>query len=297
MSRLLIGSHINVKAPKMLLGAVEEAIAEGANTFMFYTGAPQNTIRKPISEFRLEEAKNLMSSNNINIDNVVVHAPYIINLANTKNVYTAELAVSFLKQEILRVAEIGCKILVLHPGAHVGIGSAAGIKVIANRLNEIFATDNSNVIIALETMSGKGSEVGANLDEIISLIKNIERKDRIGICLDTCHLHDSGYDLTDFDDILDKIDKEIGLSFVKVVHVNDSKNILGSHKDRHENIGYGYIGFATLLNIIENPRLIDVPKILETPYICDNPPYKQEILMIKNRTFNPNLKIELGENE
>lgn len=297
MSKLLIGSHVNVKAPKMLLGAVEEAIAEGANTFMFYTGAPQNTIRKPISEFRLAEAKHLMSINNIDINNVVVHAPYIINLANTKNEYTAELAVSFLKQEISRVAEIGCKILVLHPGAHVGIGSEEGIKVIANRLNEIFSIDNSDVIIALETMAGKGSEVGATLDEILSLVKNIKNKERIGICLDTCHLHDAGYDLTNFDEILDKIDKEVGLSFIKVVHVNDSKNPLGAHKDRHENFGFGHIGFDTLLNIIENPRLINIPKILETPYVCDNPPYEKEIKMIKNRVFNPNLKMELGESE
>jgi len=297
MSKLLIGSHVNVKAPKMLLGAVEDALLEGANTFMFYTGAPQNTIRKPINEFHLEEAKELMIKNNIDINKVVVHAPYIINLANTKNEYTAELAVSFLKQEISRVAQIGCSILVLHPGAHVGIGSEKGINVIASRLNDIFNEDNSNVVIALETMSGKGSEVGVNLDEIISLVKKIENKKRIGICLDTCHLHDSGYDLNDFDLLLDKIENEIGLDYIKVVHVNDSKNPLGAHKDRHENIGFGYIGFELLLKIIENPRLVNVPKILETPYVGDYAPYKKEIEMIKSREFNPNLKIELGEGE
>lgn len=297
MSKLLIGSHVNVKAPKMLLGAVEDAISYGANTFMFYTGAPQNTIRKPISTFKVEEAKKLMLENNIDLDKVVVHAPYIINLANTKNELTAELAVSFLKQEISRVAEIGCKILVLHPGAHVGIGSEEGIKVIASRINDIFASDDSNVIIALETMSGKGSEVGITIDEVISIINKIERKDKIGICLDTCHLHDGGYDVAKFDEILDKIENEIGLSYVKVVHVNDSKNEQGSHKDRHENLGFGYIGFDNLINIIYNPRLVNVPKILETPYIGDNEPYKKEIEMIKEKKFNPNLKIELGEGD
>ena len=297
MSRLLIGSHVNVKAPKMLLGAVEDAISYGASTFMFYTGAPQNTIRKPIATFRLEEAKKLMLENNINLDEVVVHAPYIINLANIKSESVSELAVSFLKQEISRVQEIGCKILVLHPGAHVGLGSEEGIRITSERLNSIFASDNSDVIIALETMSGKGSEVGVNIEEIAAIIEKIENKNRIGICLDTCHLHDGGYDVSNFDEILDRIDSLIGLSFVKVVHINDSKNQQGAHKDRHENLGFGFIGFDNLINIIYNPRLINVPKILETPYVGENEPYKKEIEMIKNKTFNPNLKIELGERE
>ena len=277
---LLIGSHVKYNNKTQLLGSVEEAISYGATTFMFYTGAPQNTLRTPIEMDIVAKAKELMHENGIEIDNVVVHAPYIINLANTEKY---DFAVSFLKQEIKRCETIGIKYMVLHPGSHVGLGEEVGINNIINGLNDVL--ENSQVTILLETMAGKGSELGCNLDQIKTIIDNVSNKERIGICLDTCHLNDSGYDMNSFDKVLDEVDKKIGINNIGCVHINDSKNPINSHKDRHENIGYGTIGFDTLINIIYNDRLIDVPKILETPYIGDIAPYKEEIQMIKNRKF------------
>ncbi len=281
---LKIGSHVAMSGKDMLLGSVKAALSYNATTFMFYTGAPQNTARKPVSQLRVEEAKELMKQNNINIDDVVVHAPYIINLGNVVKPETFELAVSFLKQEIERCEEMGMSRLVLHPGLHVKAGEEAGLNQIVNGLNMVL-DPNQKVKIALETMAGKGSELGKTFDEIQYIIENVEHNHLLGVCLDTCHLHDAGYDLTKFDDILDEFDQKIGLDRLIVVHVNDSKNVLGAHKDRHENIGYGHIGFETLNTIVHHPKLADVPKILETPYIGDHAPYKEEIEMLKNKTF------------
>lgn len=277
---LLIGSHVKYNSTTQLLGSVKEALSYGATTFMFYTGAPQNTLRSPINKRIVEDAKKLMIDNNIDIDKVVVHAPYIINLANTEKY---DFAVSFLKQEVKRCEEIGIKYMVLHPGSHVGLGEEVGINNIVNGLNDVL--ESSRVTILLETMAGKGSELGCNLDQIKTIIDKVENKDKIGICLDTCHLNDAGYDVNNFDNILDEIDKKVGLKYVGCVHINDSKNPISSHKDRHENLGYGTIGFNTLIDIIYNKRLEDIPKILETPYIGEHPPYKEEIEMIKNKKF------------
>jgi len=277
---LLIGSHVKYNSTTQLLGSVKEAISYGATTFMFYTGAPQNTLRSPINKRIVEDAKKLMIDNNIDIDKVVVHAPYIINLANTEKY---EFAVNFLKQEVKRCEEIGIKYMVLHPGSHVGLGEEVGINNIVNGLNDVL--ESSKVTILLETMAGKGSELGCNLDQIKTIIDRVKNKDKIGICLDTCHLNDAGYDVNNFDNILDEVDKKVGLKYVGCVHINDSKNPISSHKDRHENLGYGTIGFNTLIDIIYNKRLEDIPKILETPYIGEHPPYKEEIEMIKNKKF------------
>ena len=277
---LLIGSHVKYNSATQLIGSVKEALSYGATTFMFYTGAPQNTARSPINKSIVEDAKKLMIDNNIDIDKVVVHAPYIINLANTEKY---DFAVSFLKQEVKRCEEIGIKYMVLHPGSHVGLGEEVGINNIVSGLNDVL--ENSRVTILLETMAGKGSELGCNLDQIKTIIDRVNNKDKIGICLDTCHLNDAGYDVTNFDNILDEVDKKVGLRFVGCVHINDSKNPISSHKDRHENIGYGTIGFDALIDIIYNKRLEDIPKILETPYIGEYPPYKEEIEMIKDTKF------------
>ncbi|MBP3800398.1 MAG: deoxyribonuclease IV [Bacilli bacterium] len=277
---LLIGSHVKYNSTTQLLGSVKEAISYGATTFMFYTGAPQNTLRSPINKMIVEDAKKLMIDNNIDIDKVVVHAPYIINLANTEKY---DFAVNFLKQEVKRCEEIGIKYMVLHPGSHVGLGEEVGINNIVNGLNDVL--ESSRVTILLETMAGKGSELGCNLDQIKTIIDKVENKDKIGICLDTCHLNDAGYDVNNFDNILDEIDKKVGLKYVGCVHINDSKNPISSHKDRHENLGYGTIGFNTLIDIIYNKRLEDIPKILETPYIGEHAPYKEEIEMNKNKKF------------
>lgn len=281
-----IGSHVSLSGKKMLLGSVEESLENGANCLMVYTGAPQNTKRRPIDEFRVDEAKELLAKNNISMDDVIIHAPYIINLANTTKPEVFELAVDFLRQEIKRVEEIGAKYIVLHPGAHVGAGEEAGLDQIIKGLDMVLTKDQTP-IICLETMAGKGSELGTSFEQLAYIIKNVKLPDKLGVCLDTCHINDAGYDETDFDKILDEFDKTIGLDRLKVIHVNDSKNPRASHKDRHANIGYGTIGFDKLIKIIYNPRIKDLCKILETPFVNDrkDSPYKQEITMIKNKTF------------
>lgn len=284
-----IGSHVSMSGKEMMLGSVKEAISYGSTTFMFYTGAPQNTARKPIDQLRIEEAKELMSEHGIDINDVVVHAPYIINLGNTTKPETFELAVSFLKQEIKRCEAIGVHRVVLHPGAHVGAGREVGLDRIVEGLNEALK-EHSPVKIALETMAGKGTELGRNIEDLRYIIEHCDYSERLGVCIDTCHMHDSGIDLTEFDSFLEEFDKEIGLERILVVHINDSKNEKGAQKDRHENIGYGHIGFDTLNYIVHHPKLKNVPKILETPYIDKEPPYKEEIEMFKSQTFNTGLK-------
>lgn len=285
---LIIGSHVGYKKDSGLVGSVKEALSYNANTFMFYTGAPQNTKRLPIDLEKVKEADQLMKDNKIAKENVIVHAPYIINLA-TDDLVKREFSCNFLKEEIKRVETLGFSYLVLHPGSHVGAGTDKGIQNIADSLNKIIDKD-TKVVILLETMAGKGTEVGKNFEELESIISKIKQKENIGVCLDTCHINDAGYDLNYFDKVLDSFDKIIGLDKLKCIHVNDSKNIMGSHKDRHENIGYGHIGFDNLINIIYNKRLDNIPKILETPYIDKTyPPYKYEIEMIRSKKFNKNL--------
>ena len=285
--QLIIGSHVSFNKDKQMLLSVTEALSYKANTFMFYTGAPQNTKRVELDDKLIEEAKKLMISNNIDINNVVVHAPYIINPANSKN---RDFNISFLRHEISRVEKLGITKLVLHPGSHVGLGVDVGINNIVDVLKNSI-DDNTNVDICLETMAGKGSEIGRSFEEIKSIIDKVG-SNHIKVCLDTCHINDAGYDLSDFDKILEEFDSIIGLDKLAVVHINDSKNCLGSHKDRHENIGLGYIGFNKLMQVIYHEKLKDVPKILETPYVGDDtkyPPYLFEIEMIRNKKFNDNL--------
>jgi len=282
---LIIGSHVSFKKDTQLVGSVEETIGYGANTFMFYTGAPQNTARVPINNELTLTAQQLMKENNIDIKNVVVHAPYIINLANSNNF---DFNVRFLKEEMNRVESLGVDKLVLHPGSHVGLGEEVGIQNIVDSLNTSLTKD-TKVTICLETMAGKGSELGKTFEEIKKIIDGVEFKDKIGVCMDTCHLNDAGYDLSDFDNLLDEFDKIVGLNYLKVIHINDSKNIVGAHKDRHDNIGIGNIGFDNLIKIIYHEKLKEIPKILETPYVEQNPPYKEEIEMIKIQKFNEHL--------
>ncbi|GGA68500.1 deoxyribonuclease IV [Ornithinibacillus halotolerans] len=290
---LKIGSHVSMSGKKMLLASSEEAVSYGANTFMIYTGAPQNTRRKPIEELNIEEGLKHMQENGI--ADIVVHAPYIINIGNTTKPETFELGVNFLRSEIDRTEAIGAKQIVLHPGAHVGAGAEDGIKKIIEGLNEVLQKEDQ-VQIALETMAGKGSEIGRTFDEIAKIIDGVTLNEKLSVCLDTCHVHDAGYDIVnDFDGVLTEFDKIIGVDRIKVVHVNDSKNERGAHKDRHENIGFGHIGFDALHYIITHPQLADLPKILETPYVgldkkSKKAPYKFEIEMIKNGSFNPELQ-------
>ena len=286
---MLIGSHVKFNSKGQLLESLNEALSYGSTTFMFYTGAPQNTIRSKISSEITEKAKKVMKEHNMKIEDIIVHAPYIINLANDNDDAKYNFSINFLIQEVKRCEEIGIKYLVLHPGSHVGLGIEKGIQNIIFALNKVNES-NDSVIILLETMAGKGSEVGSNLDEIKEIIDGVTDKSKIGVCLDTCHLSDSGYDITDFDKILDELDKKIGLSYLHCVHVNDSKNVRGARKDRHENIGYGMLGFDNLIKIIYNKRLDNIPKILETPWYEDRPLYKEEIEMIKSKKINGKLK-------
>ncbi|MBS4222456.1 deoxyribonuclease IV [Lederbergia citrea] len=293
---LKIGSHVSMSGKKMLLAASEEAVSYGANTFMVYTGAPQNTRRKNIEDLNIEAGIAHMKENGI--DEFIVHAPYIINIGNTVNPATFELGVNFLRSEIERTAAIGSKQIVLHPGAHVGEGADNGIKKIIEGLNEVL-TSEQEVQIALETMAGKGTECGRTFEEIAAIIDGVHHNDKMSVCFDTCHTHDAGYDIVnDFDGVLDEFDKVIGIDRIKVLHINDSKNERGAKKDRHENIGFGHIGFDALHYIIHHPQLAHVPKILETPYVGEDKknkkaPYKHEIDMLKSGTFDEQLREQI----
>lgn len=272
-----LGSHVSMKAPDYLLGAVKEAVSYGANACMIYTGPPQNSKRVPTEKMKIGEARAYMEKIGFDASRIVVHAPYIINLANAVRPETADFGAEFLAEELRRVKAIGSSVLVLHPGSHVKAGVEAGTQFIADRLNQILGQDDSDIVIALETMAGKGTEIGRSFQELKDIIDRVDFPDRVGVCLDTCHIHDAGYDVAAFDEVLDVFDEILGLDRLKVVHVNDSKNVRGARKDRHENIGKGHIGFDALWHVVHHPRLAHITKILETPYIDDRPPYKEEI--------------------
>lgn len=279
---VIIGSHVSFTNDKQLLGSVLETISYNATAFMFYTGAPQNTKRSKINNELTKEAHELMKKSNIKLNNVVVHAPYLINLATITN---RDFAISFLKQEIERSLQLGIKKIILHPGSHVGIGNEKAIDKIVEGLNIVM--ENNEIIICLESMSTKGTEIGT-IDELINIYNKVIYKDRIQICLDTCHLFDAGYDISNFDLIIDEIENKIGKNKIGCIHINDSKNINGSKKDRHANIGEGNIGIEILKKIVNNKKLESVPKILETPWIKNDegkliPPYKKEIQMLISR--------------
>lgn len=292
---VIIGSHVSMKGDLMYSGSVLEALNYGSLAFMVYTGAPQNTIRKKLEDLKIDEASELMDNNNLDFKNVVVHAPYIVNLANPDS-EKREFAVSFLTKEVERTTAMHVTQMVLHPGSAVGKDRPQAIKWIAEGLNEVISnTPNSNVRIALETMAGKGNEVGKTFEELAQIISLIDNKDRVSVCFDTCHVHDAGYDVKDnLESVLNEFDSIVGLDYISVIHVNDSKNIMGAAKDRHENIGFGHIGFDALIKVIYHDKFKDIPKILETPYVDGKPPYKHEIGMILSKTFNPNLQEEVS---
>lgn len=281
-----LGSHVGMSGKEMMLGSVKEALSYGADTFMLYTGAPQNTKRKDISELNITSAWECMRAHGM--DDFVVHAPYIINLANTVNPATYEIAVEFLALEIERTVAMGSHTLILHPGSHVGAGVEAGIERIAGGLNEVL-TANQDCYIALETMAGKGSEIGRNFEELAAIYDKVIHNDKLRVCMDTCHLNDAGYDIVnDFDGIIDRFSHLIGKEQISLFHINDSKNECGAGKDRHANIGQGTIGTEALRYIVHHPDFIHLPKILETPYIPSPedpsktlPPYKEEISMLR----------------
>ncbi len=290
MSDILLGSHCGMSGTDMFLGSAKEAASYGANTFMVYTGAPQNTKRKDVSELRIEEGHAYMKEHGI--EKFVVHAPYIINLGNTVKPEIYKLAKDFLKVEIDRTIAMGSDTLILHPGSGVGAEPEVAIKQIIEGLNEIMTPD-MKCNIALETMAGKGSEIGRSFEEIAAIIDGATCKDKLRVCFDTCHVFDSGYDIVnDLESVLDQFDRIVGKDRISVFHINDSLNVLGSHKDRHANIGDGNIGYEAICKVVYHPDFLSVPKILETPYIEDHttpdgikrPPYKEEIARIREYT-------------
>ena len=292
---LKIGSHVGMSGKDMFLGSVKEALSYNANTFMLYTGAPQNTRRKAISELNIEAGWELMRESGLS--EFVVHAPYIINLGNSVKPETYELAVTFLREEIKRTEAMGSEVLVLHPGAHVDAGEDAGIAQIIKGLNEVLTPD-TKVRIALETMAGKGSEIGRTFEQLARIYDGVVCNDKLRVCFDTCHVHDAGYDIvSDFEGVVAQFDKVLGKEQIAVFHINDSKNVREAAKDRHENIGFGAIGFDALNKIVHFPDFENVPKILETPYVTAEPdgkeksvaPYGAEIAMLREGVFEPGL--------
>ena len=288
---LYIGSHTSFLKDKGLLGVVEESLSYNSNIFMFYTGSNQSTLRFPINKELTSRAHELMIENNIDKTKCIVHAPFIINLANNTNEEKYKFYINFLKQELDRCIELDIRNMVLHPGSYTNLDRETGIKNIANGLN-IALKNIDGVNLLLEYMSGKGTEVGSSLEDLSKILNLLDKDvyDKVFICLDTCHINDSGVDVGNFDEFLDELDKLIGIDKIKCIHINDSYNPIGSHKDRHANLGYGTIGFDKLIDVIYNPRLDNIPKILETPWINRNEkntyaPYKYEIEMIREKKF------------
>ena len=293
---LLIGSHVSMKGKEMLLGSAKEAASYDENVMMVYTGAPQNTRRKPIDELNIDAGQAYMKAHGI--QQVVVHAPYVVNLGNTIKPENFPFAVDFLREEVKRAQALGATQIVLHPGAHVGAGPDAAIAQIATGLNEIITPDQT-VKIALETMAGKGTEVGITFEQLAQIIEQVDDNDKLSVCFDTCHTNDAGYDIVgDFDGVLKHFDDVVGLDRLQVIHLNDSKNPQGSHKDRHELLGLGTIGFEALNAVAHHPALTSVPKIMETPWVIPDPenkkkklpPYGYEVAMLRQQRFNPNIE-------
>jgi len=281
---LKIGSHVSMSGPDYILGSVNEALAYKANALMLYTGAPQNSFRIPVERLKIEEGISKWKESGCDVSDIIIRCPYIINLANTLKPETFESGKEVLRREIDRTMAIGARYMVLHPGSSLTGDVDESLKQVADGLNEIIREDDS-VVICLETMAGKGSEVGRTFEQIKTIIDNVSLKEKMGVCLDTCHIHDAGYDLIDFDSVLKQFDEIIGLKSLYVVHVNDSKNVKGAHKDRHANIGYGEIGFAALNKVVHHPLLDNIPMILETPYINSQSPYGYEIENFRNGEF------------
>jgi len=279
---MIIGSHCGLKQPEMFLGSVKEALSYGATALMVYTGPPQSTLRASMSTMHVEEALALLAKNNIGKEAIIVHAPYIINPA-TSDLEKREFCISFIAEEVRRTGALGSKVLVLHPGNSLDLPREEAIKNVASVLNQIiFNTRTSDVVIALETMAGKGTEVGKTFEEVKAIIDLVEDKKRVGVCLDTCHIHDAGYDIiNDYEGVKAEFDLIIGLDQIKAIHINDSKNPCGAHKDRHANIGTGFIGLEPLKRVCEDPVFVNIPKILETPYIDGEAPYKEEIIALR----------------
>ncbi len=292
---ILIGSHVSMKGPKFLVGSLTEALSYGANCFMIYTGPNQSTLRTDTERLKIDEFHKLIAKANIPLEHVIVHAPYILNLA-TIDPSKYRFSIEFLTKELARVEAIGAKYLVLHPGNAINTTRKDGMDSIVKAINQIYEKHDFNVVLCLETMAGKGNELGNSFEEISYMLNNIKNKKKIGVCLDTCHISDAGYDINQFDQILNQFDKIVGLKWLKVMHINDSMNPRGARKDRHQNLGYGEIGFEVINYVVHHPKLVGIPKILETPWYKGVPLYKYEIEMLrKQKWFDVRHQLGLDE--
>lgn len=290
---ILLGSHLSLKADDFYLGTARQAIALGETAFMFYTGAPQNTRRLPLEKMKIPEGRAFLKEHGIDETKLVIHAPYVINLANAANGENYAFAKSFLKEEIRRCRAFGVSLLVLHPGSAIDGDVEKGIASLGAALDEVLSDEAEPFFVCLETMAGKGHEIGRSFEELHQILQKCAHPEHLGVCLDTCHLNDAGMDVNDVAGLLKHFDETIGLPFLKVIHLNDSKNPRGSRKDRHENIGYGTIGFPTLEAWVKEEKLQRIPKILETPAFNEKETWGREVAMLRKNTYDPSWRDQL----
>lgn len=272
---LTIGAHLS--ASKGYTAMLKQAQEIGANTFQFFTRNPRGGSAKAIDQKDVDTFLELMKSENFPV--ILAHAPYTLNCCSAKP-ETREFALNTFADDLMRMEYTPGQLYNFHPGSHVGQGEEVGIEQIAEILNKVLFPEMTTTVL-LETMAGKGTEIGRNFEELRSIIDRVELSDKMGVCLDTCHIHDGGYDIVnDLDGVLEAFDKVIGLDRLKAVHLNDSKNPLAAHKDRHEKIGEGYIGLDAFERIINHPSLKNLPFFLETPNDLDG--YAKEIEILRN---------------
>lgn len=273
---ITLGAHLS--ASKGFVNMYETALSIGANTFQFFTRNPRGGKAKDIDKADIDEFLKLVNAND-SFGTVLAHAPYTLNACSAKaDVRT--FALETFKDDIARMELIPNQLYNFHPGSHVGQGEEKGIEQIAEILNEVIFEDMTTTVL-LETMAGKGSEIGKTFEELNEIIKRVEQSDKVGVCLDTCHVHDGGYDIVNsLDEVLEQFDKVIGIDRLKALHLNDSKNPIGAHKDRHEKIGEGYIGINAFEKIVNHPVLSTLPMFLETPNELDG--YAKEIELLRS---------------
>lgn len=283
-NNILIGAHLSYKKDSQILGTIKDAIEIGANSGAFYISNSRSYLKYEQNIKLIKEAKILAEKKCIKLENFIVHAPLVGNIANIDiNSKIHEMTIDSYFKDLKAMEKIGIKFFNFHPGS--APNKNLGIKRIANGINELLErTPNDKTILLLETMMKKGNYIGSNFEELSEILNLVQNKDRIGICMDTCHVWDGGYDIKNtLDDVLNEFDKIIGLKYLKALHINDSKNEIGSNKDRHENIGKGYIGLEALQKFVQHPKLKNLPKAIETPYGKDNfKRWKEEIKLLLN---------------
>ena len=283
-----IGCHLS--ASKGFLNMGKEIVALGGNTFQFFTRNPRGGAAKDIDEKDVEAFKKFADENGIEV--ILAHAPYTLNACSADE-SIRDFAKRTFADDLARMEYVPGNLYNFHPGSHVKQGVEIGIDYITQMLNEVLKPEQTTKVL-LETMAGKGSEIGRSFEELRAIIDRVELNDHLGVCLDTCHVYDAGYDIVnDLDGVLKQFDEIIGIDRLYAIHINDSKNPFESHKDRHENVGFGQIGFDTLYRLYCAPELEEVPFILETPFVNEKSPYEKEISMLHLGVFDEEMKEKL----